>query len=66
MIAIVYLQNRDCGPYTLAFAEYYTMNKLELMKPDFDIEAFRPRVACLLFHYATMKNQDCCQSDEEL
>ena len=62
----LFYSNRDCGAYTIAFAEYYAMRKLNLLQGNFDIEAYRRRVACLLFYYGNMKNEDSCQSDNEL
>ena len=50
----------------MAFSEYYAMKKIDLLKIDFDIEAFRQKVACLLYHYDTMKQQDNYQSEDEL
>ena len=50
----------------MAFSEYYAMEKMDLLNLDFDIEAFRQRVTYLLYHYGTMKQQDSCDSEDEL
>ena len=50
----------------MAFSEYYVMKKMNLMKLNFDIESFRQKVACLFYHYDTMKQQYSCQTEDEL
>lgn len=50
----------------MAFAEYYAVDKMGILKSDFCVETFRQRTACLLFHYGKMKNECGYESDDEL
>ena len=60
----LFLQYRDCGAFTLAFAEYFAFSK-KGFPATFTVEGYRQRLGCLLFHYGRMKQNDGYASDAE-
>lgn len=55
----------DCGAFVMAFTKYFSVNKIDFINEDFDMELYHQHVACLLCHYGRMKSINNIENGDE-
>ena len=56
----------DCGAFALAFAEYSCFHNKKNVWKTFNVELYRERLVCLLYHYGKIKLENGYTSENEI